>query len=282
MKRHLLLLLAVAVTAIVTWFASLYVFEKPVFDKRVEQKSLQSHILNESREYLVHLPVSYRKDADRRYPVIYVLDGSSQDIHTASSAALLARIGQMPEVIVVGVPNVSGEGRQRDYTPPHMRSDTDEANTSMGGGDKFLAFLREELIPRIEADYRTAPSRMLAGHSRGGLFVVYALTAEPELFDVYMAHSPALWRDNHTIIGTLREVLAGSAMTDKALFLSLGDDENDKMRAAYDEAVALLAASAPAGLRWRAYASAGAGHSENPVAATPVALHWLYTEIVQR
>ncbi len=63
----------------------------------------------------------------------------------------------------------------------------------MGGGDKFLAFLKNEAIPLIEKTYRTAPYRMLAGHSRGGLLVAYSLLAEPDLFHARFAHSPALW-----------------------------------------------------------------------------------------
>lgn len=281
MKKCLLITLpAIAVTAIVTWLGCLYVFEQPEFADNVELKALQSRVLGERRGYLVHLPASYRHDSDRRYPVIYVLDGSSQDIHTAESAALLARIGLMPEVIVVGIPNVSGEGRQRDYTPPFMRQDTDLAVTDMGGADAFLQFLREELIPGVEADYRTGASRMLAGHSRGGLFVLYALTSAPDLFDVYFAHSPALWRDDHAMVGELRNFLAANAGMERVLFMSLGDEENDKMRAAYDEATELLD-TAPSALAFRAYATAAAGHQLNPVHATPVALHWLYNEVLR-
>lgn len=277
MKKFLIILpLAIAITAAVTWLVTTYVMERPAFADNVEQKTLTSSVLGEEREYLVHLPTSYAMNPERRYPVIYVLDGSSQDIHTAESAALLARIGLMPEIIVVGIPNVSGEGRQRDYTPPDMRRDTDPSIADMGGGDAFLAFLREELIPQIERDYRAGTKRMLAGHSRGALFVVYALTADPELFEAYIANSPALWRDEHRPVARLREFLAANPTLENTLFLSLGSDENDKMRAAYDEAVALLAASAPEGLTWRAYTSVGAGHLENPHHATPVALHWLH------
>lgn len=106
--------LAFALTAVVTWFASLYVFERPVFDASVQQKSMHSDSLGEQREYLVHLPASYTSAPDRRYSVIHVLDGSSQDVYTAASAALMASIGVIPEVILVGIPNVDGNGRQRD------------------------------------------------------------------------------------------------------------------------------------------------------------------------
>jgi enterochelin esterase-like enzyme len=69
--------------------------------------------LEEMRDYLVHLPNSYGHSPNQRYPVIYVLDGSSQNVHTAASAALMARIGVTKEFIVVGIPKVDGNGRQR-------------------------------------------------------------------------------------------------------------------------------------------------------------------------
>ena len=34
-----------------------------------------------------------------------------------------------------------------------------------GGGDQFLAFLENELIPNIDKKYRTIPYRILFGHS---------------------------------------------------------------------------------------------------------------------
>ena len=203
-------------------------------------------------------------------------DGSSDDIHTADSAGLMARIQVTPEVIVVGIPNISGKGRQRDYTPPGMRQDLDADDKSMGEADAFLGFLRDELIPEIDASYRTTDFRMLAGNSRGGLFVVYALTAEPQLFSAYIANSPALWRDEDEMIKRLGRSLASLPTLSGSLFLSLGTDENSKMRAAFTHAVAVLEDGAPAGLRWQAYSTSGAGHRTNSKFATPVALRWIF------
>src|SRR3546814_13436921 len=90
--------LVIIVTAVITWFASLYVFERPIFDDGVDQGTIQSATLGESRTYLVHLPSSYMRYPHRRSPVIYVLDGSSPDVHTAASAALMASIDAMPDV----------------------------------------------------------------------------------------------------------------------------------------------------------------------------------------
>lgn len=134
-----------------------------------------STALGEQREYLVHLPRSYKAAPNQRYPVIYVLDGSSQDVHTAASAMLMANIGVLPEVIVVGIPNIDDKGRQRDYTPPGIRQDIDDRAGPEGRADPFLEFLRSELISEIDRSYRTTASRTLAGNSRGSLYADPAL-----------------------------------------------------------------------------------------------------------
>ena len=196
-------IVTVVITVGATFLTSLYFFERPQFGERVEQKSMTSSILGEEREYLVHLPEGYEHEATQSYAVLYVLDGSSQDLHTAASADLMARIGITPKVIIVGIPNVSGTGRQRDYTPPGMRQDIDFEDSPEGRADNFMAFFRDELIPKIDAEYRTTSTRMLAGNSRGGLFVLYALTSDYLLFDSYFAHSPAFWRDDAKIVTQL-------------------------------------------------------------------------------
>lgn len=278
MKKWILaaLPLTAVLTAVITWFASLYVFERPVFDASVEQKTISSDTLGEQRQYLVHLPESYNHTPKQRYPVIYVLDGSSQDVHTAASAALMARIGVTPEVIVVGIQNISGKGRQRDYTPPGMRQDLDDKGSPEGRADKFLAFVRDELVPEIDSSYRISPTRILAGNSRGGLFVVYALTEDPSLFNAYFANSPALWRDDGEMVIRLDRFLQKNPSLKNNLFLSLGSDENDKMKDAFRRAVDALRIHAPPALRWRSQLTLGAGHGSNAELATPVALRWTF------
>jgi hypothetical protein len=128
-----------------------------------------------------------------------VLDGPGQGGHTARTAAALAAEGLIPEVMLVAVPNLSDETRARDLTPPGLHQDHEKPDSPLGRGDAFLAFLRDELIPKVERDYRTAPFRMLAGHSRSGVFVLYSLIAEPALFDARFAHSAPVWREDEAL-----------------------------------------------------------------------------------
>ena len=62
-----------------------------------------------------------------------------------------------------------------------------------GGAPLLLRSLGEEIVPFIEANYRTSPAdRGLAGYSYGGLFVLYALFHKPEMFTRYFAGSPTM------------------------------------------------------------------------------------------
>jgi predicted alpha/beta superfamily hydrolase len=265
-KLILVALVACVVTAVLTTIVVRAQNEQPV-DRHVVAGVVQSTVLSEQRDVTVTLPESYQRDAARRYPVLYVLDGSSQSPHTAESARLLARIGVMPEIIVVGVPS-SGENRARDYTPPYMRADPGN-----GQAKTFLRFLETELIPHIEQAYRTTSTRMLAGHSRGGLFVIYSLLEKPDLFSARLAFSPALWRDDDRIIA---ELVKARMVKPAFLYLSLGDGENPKMTRAFRKAVNVMRTSAPPPLRWRADITGGANHDDNAVFSTPVALHEYY------
>ena len=77
----------------------------------------------------------------------------------------------MPEVIVVGVTNTD---RTRDLSPSR-----DPNFPTSGGADRFLDFFEKELVPFVESGYRTAPFRIFAGHSAGGLFALHAMRARP-------------------------------------------------------------------------------------------------------
>ncbi|MCA1713726.1 MAG: hypothetical protein LC715_00865 [Gammaproteobacteria bacterium] len=274
MKRQkpLLVFLATAALSAAATVLALKVFENETPVEGAVSATIRSSLLNEDREYFVHLPEGYEAEPARRFPVLYVLDGTSQSGHTAATASLMARVGLIPAMIIVGVPSIDSDTRNRDYTPPDMRLDTDDATSQKGAADQFLSHLEAELIPAVEREYRTTRPRMLAGWSRGGLFVVYSQIEAPSTFDARFAHSPALWRENSLIVKQLERAFSAPAVSKGFLFLSLGDRENDKMTAAFRSAVNILEQTAPPITRWRAYVSLGGTHDTNPRLATPVGL----------
>lgn len=235
--------------------------------------NLTSQVLGEVRAFTVRLPDGYAKAPGRRYPVVYVLDGPPLDGHTAQGAAPLAAAGQAPGLIVVGIPNMQRGGRARDFLPPFLSFARRDGSPFTGGADRFLRFLRDELVPRIEREYRTTRPRLLVGHSLGAIFVSYSLGAAPAFFDARFAHSPAIWRDEDTVAADLARSLTAARGLGSFFYLSVGEKEGEGMGQSYAKMKAVLTArAATAGLRWRAEITPDAAHETNVALATPSAL----------
>ncbi|MBN7814564.1 alpha/beta hydrolase-fold protein [Algoriphagus pacificus] len=152
---------------------------------------IHSNQLNEDREYWVNLPESYHEEGNsyKRYPLLILLDGNA---HFRSITGMVNYMSSgyngnrvIPEMIVVAIQNVD---RRRDFTPDKII--TVRENKS-GGGEKFLGFLEEELIPELDANYRTGSYRILFGHSLGGLLATHAYMKEKTLFNAFIAVDPS-------------------------------------------------------------------------------------------
>ncbi len=155
----------------------------------------------------MHLPASYARagNAERRYPVIYVLDGESL-FSTATSIVEFLSGGSngnfaIPDSIVVGISNTD---RLRDFTPtvsldgPGSRHHPGWKNS--GGAGAFIRFLAQELVPEIDREFRTMPYRTIVGHSLGGLLAIEALQAMPKLFNATIAIDASLWWDDAVLV----------------------------------------------------------------------------------
>src|SRR3954462_4466740 len=124
--------------------------------------SVSSRALGELRHINVYVPKAYSTSTDTRYPVLYMPDGGIEEDfpHIVNTVDSLIALGVIRPVIVVGVPNTE---RRRDLTGP-TRVATDSAIAkNIGGSAAFRRFWRDELIPAIDAHYRTAPERGLIG-----------------------------------------------------------------------------------------------------------------------
>ena len=152
------------------------------------RERLASHLLDEERELLVNLPESY-ESAQLAYPVLYLLDAESDFLHTIGVVEFLAGIDRIPELIVVGVVNTH---RSRDLTPESGDEEETAFWNAVGGADRFRRVLRDEVIPFVDAKYRTEPYRILRGSSFGGLFAIHDYTSGDPVFDAVIASSPAV------------------------------------------------------------------------------------------
>jgi predicted alpha/beta superfamily hydrolase len=226
------------------------------------QTKIHSTILNEERRVLIHLPRNYAKDTMQKYPVMYVLDGTSQDQHTADKIAVLSDAGLIPKAIVVGLPNTRGN-RERDQTPPFMRTNVDDANSPYGAADKFLSVIEKELIPFIDSNYRTSGYRTLSGNSRGGLFVLYSLIAKPELFQARFCYSTPVWRFDNLMVKKIVEFLRSSPKLNGFLYMSAGEKENEGIVGGLKTMIEALKKNSKKNFKWVADYTPHAVHQDN-------------------
>lgn len=169
--------------------------------------SIYSSIIGEERRLQIQLPPDYKPGSTTKYQVLYLLDGEWNAELFQQAETWQRQWGYTPPIIMVGVVNSYPNGqnqRFRDLTP------TSAGQKNAGGGPKLLSFLKNELIPYINSHYPSSGTNILWGHSLGGLFVLYSMLTEPQLFESYIAADPSLWWDNkfllHYAAGRLRDI----------------------------------------------------------------------------
>lgn len=209
-----------------------------------ERSVIHSAILGEDRTIFVYRPA---EDPERRrhYPVMYLLDGPDHFHHATGAVAFLAATGRIPPMIVVAIANTD---RTRDLTPP--TADTTRVPGPVGGADRFLRFVSDELVPEIERTNRTLHYRVLVGHSLGGLFAMHAFENRPDLFQAYIVISPSLWWSDQALVRATPSFLSTHPDLRASLYITTGN-EGGEMLTSSSRLAAALRASAPAGVEWR-------------------------------
>jgi predicted alpha/beta superfamily hydrolase len=145
---------------------------------------------------------------------------------TATQMARMMQFGkELPQLILVGIgyrtENLGKilDLRSRDLTPTPIR---DENGWRTGGAAKFLGFIKEELKPFIQKNYRISQDAGYAGISYGGLFGLYVLFHEPETFQRYIIGSPSIWYDSLVTLNYEAEYAATHRDLHAKVFMSVG------------------------------------------------------------
>lgn len=211
-----------------------------------------SEVLKENRNILVYLPRTYLNSSEK-YPVIYLLDAENNFTYTAGLVDFLTRLGRMPESVIVGITNTN---RNRDFTPTLSAE-----LPASGGADNFLRFLKEELIPHIEKNYRTEAYKTLIGHSLCGMFSFYTMLTSPDLFNSFIAISPWFIYNNNFMLGFSETAFEIFSTLNKFIYFTAGSIEQPDVVASMDRYTDLLKKKAPADLRWEYKLMEGDDHT---------------------
>lgn len=166
---------------------------------RVETKTFQSKYFSFDREVLIYTPENYEEATQSEYDVIYVFDAQSRSIFDLVHALLHYSVQEQNDqnFIVVGVvspflPEIEYH-RNNDFLP--IPENITMTTPYYGKSNEFKKFIKEELIPYVNANYNTSGRTLGIGHSLGASFILDALVTD-ELFEDYIAISPNFAWDN--------------------------------------------------------------------------------------
>jgi len=253
---------------IFTWlvFANLCSISLAYAEIRVPKKEvISSKILGEDREIRIQLPTQYDVNIEQKYQVLYLLDGSSNLSHTSGTLDFLVGYAQAPQLIIVAITH---KQRSLDLTPTAEPKD----ELPNGGGEKFLDFIEQELMPHINKTYRTQPFNLIAGHSLGGLLVMHSLATRPHLFQAHFAFSPSLYWDDKIVLKQVKKFLSSRKSFNNFLYMNMGNegiergDENGMaMRNGVIELASQLDAFSPEGFRFKADIFEQENHQTTPI-----------------
>ncbi len=153
-----------------------------------------SAILNQDRRIVIYLPPGYNAQSQRRYPVLYMLNGFAgygAPLMEWEQWGLLAEYQRMM---------LAGEIQPMIIVQPDGFMDDGEAsyffNHAPGSdGKRWGDYFWQDVINYLDANYRTLQSRnsrAIGGFSLGGQAALTLSLTHPELFVAVGAHSPSL------------------------------------------------------------------------------------------
>ena len=163
--------------------------------KNVPHGQVREHIYfsetnNNMRRCFVYTPAGYDRDTENRYPVLYLQHGGGEDETGWSNQGraglimdnLIAEGKAKPFIIVMD--NGTWRMPERNRTAPQGGRPAGPWPPE-GWADGFMKTLLEDIIPMIDASYRTLADpqhRAMAGLSMGGMQTRVITLAHPEVF----------------------------------------------------------------------------------------------------
>ena len=220
---------------------------------------IHSKITGRNHELVVVYPSSYKTNPEKKYPVLYYLDAYWDTPLLVSTYGNLIYDNLVPEFIMVGLsyPSSADYGKERriDYTFTMVEEKSGKAHS-------FLDFIKKEVAPLIETQYRGQKTdRIIAGNSLGGLFTIIAAYQAPDFFSGYIAISPAVEWDNQALVKLDNSYAQKHKTLNGRMFISYGSTEYPAFRDPIINFQKQLAARKYQGLELLNYAMEGLDHT---------------------
>lgn len=252
-NRFLLVVLAALPTCMNDVFAK--AADNDVDETDSKREVIQSVVLKEDRPILIHLPQDYQT-SKRHYPVLYILD-ADQGNHFQRSVEVVdsfADHNELPRMIIVGIENTD---RLRDMNIPTFEYG---GKSIVGGANRFLTFIADEVITSITENYRTSGFNILFGQSASATFSIFAMVSRQGVFNAYIASSPSFFVNKDLIFAETRKFFESKTSFNGIFFMNLGTEDSMKRVEQTRSYAALLAEVAPLDFKWELRVMNGVGH----------------------
>ncbi|MBN2812949.1 MAG: esterase [Bacteroidales bacterium] len=156
---------------------------------QVREHTYFSKVNNSMRRCFIYTPPGYDQDLQKRYPVLYLQHGGGEDETGWSCQGhanlimdnLIAEGKSLPFIIVMD----NGTWRMPEQARPRQGERPAGPWPPEGWADGFMNTLLKDIIPMIDAEYRTLADpqhRAMAGLSMGGMQTRVITLAHPEMF----------------------------------------------------------------------------------------------------
>ena len=182
MKKTILLLLLIS-------FISFSNYSQQIVKKNYESQNLQ-----DVRNIKIHLPNGYQKDSTSNYPLAIILgDSYLFDLYIGNDN-LYVKHDLAPKQIIVGI--------NMDKTFNKDISIIKKNSALTKSSEDFYNFIKEELIPYVENNYKTSPYLTIVGEGEGANFITHFLKEKDPIFNAYMCLSPVFSLDVSKLISS--------------------------------------------------------------------------------
>jgi len=171
--------------------------------------TIKSSILNQDRTIQIYTPDDYA-ESDRKYPVLYVLDGQEYFLHGIAYQNMLRFRDKSPEFIIVGITTDRKKRRDLFYK----------------SSNQFIGFLEAELIPYIDSNYRTQKEdeRLFFGWEMAAGLGFEILAERNALFSGFFLASPT--HSTEKRMNAVKVLKSDSTKSNKFLFVSAAPEEH--------------------------------------------------------
>ena len=161
---------------------------------QISTDTIASEKLKENRVISVSLPPSYKKDKDKKFPILVLLDGDYLFDPVNGALKYGYFWDDLPEIIVIAIHQNKNNEREMDCEVNQATGTPEEK------GVQFFDFIGLELLPILEKKYRIAPFKIIAGHDlTAGFMNLFLFKSEP-LFNAYLSFSPELTTNMENLV----------------------------------------------------------------------------------